>query len=272
VSRDLLDGLEGLELSDESETYEAGLEYEHQGLAGRIVDDWVERRFKEIGYDGIGKHVLIPLYESLLEPIENFAHRPFLDAVVTSLWMREPEGSFLRIAMAKHLIDPLIQALYNLGHNDFDLTLPPYLDKPLGYSLGTLKGTRGRPLELTVRTPFIQQLGCGAQYCKITLHGNAEYPGSGFARYSEFICEDAVEGVGKYPVEYCTFRVPTSDCISHVGDAKHSQFYVSERVSMNEWLRFKQGSLFKDSDTFCDSYRNRLFEPDGKEGWREVTF
>ncbi len=272
------EGLEGIFSPGEDESYEPGKAggYRRE-LTDWIAEDWLGRRFLGFGNEGMDRKVLVQLYESLIGPIEDLDHDQFLDAVVASVWSHTPEESSMRAAMALYLLDPLLQALYNLGRNGFTLLLPPSLEEPRGYHLATgLKGKKGRPLEVTVRTPLVQMLGCGAEYCKITLHGDSKHPGSGGAQHSEFICNGEVEEVGWYPAEHCTYYVRSAASINAGGvRVKQCTFYVSEHVSDGDVERLRQGTFFFSGEKKGFLFRsfmrnNRLFEPDGSGDWQEV--
>lgn len=167
------------------------------------------------------------------------------------------------------LLSPLIQALYELNHNDFVIDL----SKLQGYEPGTskliisLKGAKERPLRLACKGD-VDTFGMWLEYCDVELKGKAV---------------DAAKGA-----RYCTFTFTEAESLyKGLSCCEHRWFILRELPGMDPqpiprgdypesctfYLRKGLGNLQRHG-TILTEYRkhgNKLYIPKrfGK-GWQKV--
>lgn len=178
---------------------------------------------------------LVDLATAILEPrvTEEFNSQGFLDAVVFSLAEAGEPFYFCEMRSEQELlIEPVLQALYNFGHNN--LIVDPM---PLQYPLTDLGFyLQGRPDNLLTFThkDNLNCLGSNVKYCKIKNHGY-------------------VRKLGQW-AEHSIFYV----------DAP-----ILTWLANPEALKDGEEDVICLPQDFFDN-GNTLFVPDGEGGWRKL--
>jgi len=300
VSRDVLDGLGGLERSVDRGFYEPGLEHDYSSHVDRITAIYIDignntgYRFAGLGGER-GFNDLTTEISEILED-EPAIEDPcsFIHDVIDAVRDATNEKAFQ--VTDEIVLSPLLQALYNQGHNDFVFSLE--MKRPPPYLLRYLRGTKQNPMRIScsadarcvanrveyVNLQFngsINELGTAAKRSVLTANGEVNAAGS-FAARTEFyvpslgtLTKDFV-GFG----EGCTFYV---DGQFDDSDATYSQSfltYVLRRhgfwwdMNLNDsklGSRLLRGVMKSFSKMGLNAYRNRLFIPSGDDGdWEEV--
>ncbi len=184
----------------------------------------------------------------------------FLDAVVRGIGEHlEESGCESRLTYLGHLLDPLVQALYDLGHNDFTIdcdALPCYPDS-LGYYLG---GEESRRLRAAYRADP-GYFGHKTAHCDLTLVGNAFRLGT-FSKWSGFSIEGEAHQVAHYS-SHCSYRLRAFQCLSVTSEMPSDcEFRISQKMTPGRMRRLKGDNFFRQGNT--------ILVPDGSGGWTEV--
>ena len=175
------------------------------------------------------------------------------------------------------LLDPVMQVLYNHGHNglaiDFSLFPPDYLE--VG---GTVEGEEGRVLRMTYKGTF-EDVGFYVKHVRLELYGTSRWAGAN-AQFSEFILHDPVTFMGTNASD-CTYHIlaaPTVDTLLW-GDRNSFYFHTGLSSDVQERIRLKQDArawlgerdvLVRDWGIFFNN-GNRIFIPKGEDEWEEIV-
>ena len=195
---------------------------------------------------------------------EDFDPRQFLDAVVAEASIGPGLSSF---SYLDKFLSPVVQALYTLEYNSFelDLSLCEAGDRTLNLATA-LKGKPGRLLEMKYTGISTFRFGNSNEFCKLTLEGAAESVGSE-SEWSEFI---VTKRVPLYPLGFagsnCTFRLAEIDyCdqmfldyLDHITDEEYGDALAHGPVL----VYIKNKGFFERG--------NKLYVPDSQDEWKEV--
>ena len=202
------------------------------------------------------------------------------------------------------LLDPLVQLLYERGHNDFhlDLMILQFDPSSLG---GSLCGSKKRPLVLTCQGNF-QYFGNHVTDCDLRLLGDMKYnwhggTGNGAVRSKFSLQGKTSRSIGRNAL-LCSFTLPTlthfcrlykdapdeeqpviidledldSNCKDYqcdtlfrsVSSGRGSTFRVEPPPREEDLAALREAGFFKGFPRRVK--RNKLFIPDGEGGWKEV--
>ena len=231
MSGSRFEGLEPGEL--DTAAYTQGERGAHAGLVSRLISLVSDERASYLGLDSAALHI-----RSLLEkhPISNA--NAFLDEIVLELAACAPASE--SFSHSHHLLDPLVQALYDRGHDHLVLDITP-LQKPPLMLADFLHGTPERKLTLTI----IGDLYCVAQQahnCAITCTGTISGVAASHAVTSEFIFGKSVSSAG--PNAYrCTFDLQSWNALPPAFD------YTSSGPKDRYWT-FPTECVYHISDEF----------------------
>ncbi len=197
---------------------------------------------------------------SRLLPDGEFDANALLDTVIGGLSQRDYHDSFAYFVGEPHLdlsdlIDPLVQALYDRGHNDFVLDLTPLIDdEPSVNSIAFgLKGSKERPLSLVCKgeTAFF---GGYVSDCRLRLDGDMSHDnshgGAGMgALRSDITAEGRLAPRTALGAEQCSF---TLSSLSH-----RCRIYsgLKDAISTVEEI-FERAGISRDP---CEAYGCKTF-------------
>ncbi len=172
---------------------------------------------------------------SLLEKIvkhEDFDADSLLRAVVETV---AEYTDARQLPHFNYLFDPLLQALYTLGFNDFTVDLTPieWEQRVLGYQL---RGTEERPLSI-IGLSHLYNAGSRARHCRFTHYGYVGISGHD-ADYSEFLHHVSPQYAG-IDASCCTFFLPSASPIFIGPDIRMSNdcsydIYKKEDMSLKD--------------------------------------
>ncbi len=176
--KDIFDGIEDTLTPEEREHYEPGVVGFDLALVEHLVDRFISTKMKT-HYNRLSSEVsylkgILPTADD-----EEFKPNAFLDEIVARMNERLPPS---RIRSTNRLFDPLIQALYENGHNDFVLDLMPLQFKaedalfPIYRLADNLEGTCERPLSISYRA-HTEEFAMWVRFCDIQLDGHTSEGG-----------------------------------------------------------------------------------------------
>ncbi len=255
MSSSRFEGLEGRTHPQEGEQYEPGV----AGCDPRLADEAVECYLRgRIGDHHNRLSSGVRMLMEMLPTAEDTAFRPnsFLDEVIARLGERSPAASLAAIGC---FLDPLVQALYENGHNSFLVDLAPLQDRegPLVTPrklAENLEGTQDRPLEATYRC-HAEDFADWVRFCALSLDGNAGLAGYG-AYGSEFVLAGTVKMPG-YFAEQSIFHLEMADQhLIHSADCTYYAKSIPEDIPFTHdaWKYFfSQGNTLVYLD--CGEWR-----------------
>ncbi len=287
-----LEGLEDvLSQSRQRETYEEGhFDYDEERV-NQLVNivkegtltaikssvNWLKLRFSRKPYrmyllDGIKKRADF-LTEELRLDTEALEPNAFLDAILPALTrygFLDSQGMHL----GEMLLDPLIQALYNVGYNDFiiDTSGSGLSRTDIGNGL---TGRRGNPLNMRF-IGRVRHFGAYVSDCSLELHGTSfgsDSVATGAYR-SDFKFKENISAFGN-SARKCTFTFNSlRNYLSQIQQLRwgidapnNSKVYVHEVLAEAEIDLLNSAHFF----TYNSRHRNQLYVPDDSGGWEEVT-
>ncbi len=180
------------------------------------------------------------------------------------------------------LLDPVMQALYNQGHNDLtiDFSLFPQDYLEVG---GKLEGKEDRALRMTYTGTF-KDVGFHVKHVRLELYGTSKWVGF-HAHSSEFILHDRAPRLG-WRGSGCTYHLlcdepGTGILLGGNTPLRENKFYfhrglssdVQERIRMRKAARRWLGErdvLCRDWEQFFDK-GNSIFIPKGEGEWEEIV-
>ncbi len=278
---DVFSGLEDVLEPEEREAYVAGANVD-EGLVRTILELLFEKPLvKSIAEMRDSKPVheeRVERMTTLLEPYEIENGAALVEGVLlgTRRYLED-----MPCGRMNNILIPLMQVLYNRGHNDFfvDYNL---LEKPEVEFDPTshLEGTPENPLRATLARPGKAWFGYRARHCKLKLIGNTEYVGPK-AYHTEFIIKGSAEYIG-FEAESCTIYL--DELVSNYGSLPTGFPPQSCVVYMDEepestWSLMRQDFWFYSRSP----WKNTLYVYDGEEEkrflwktwtqtrWKEVT-
>ncbi len=266
MSRDIL----GEELKSEQEardSYEPGILHYKPSLVKDVADLYLSGELDAIRYsfNDPDTHLnrACVLYDVIdYARLEGFDHNRFIEDVLT--YTRDTKEWQPKLHV---LLNSLVQALYMMDYNSFDMDINPFIGSPDNL-LCYLHGTDA-PLEATLHLEDFHQESVAAdlENCKIELFGRAGHVGWR-SKSSVFVCHDEVWSVGGAS-EDCEFHIQSTHPIP-VHTTTHftstdSRYYVEKGVSKNYLSVLKKTEFAEKGNT--------LFVPDENNPgeWKEVT-
>lgn len=189
---------------------------------------------------------------------EDFDPRQFLDAVVA-------EASTARgLSSSSYLDDfltPVVQALYNLGYNSFELDLSFCDTGNSAVTLATgLRGKPGKLLEVTYKGISPYEVSNCNEFCKVTLDGAAESVGSG-SGWSEFTV------TGRVPLH--TLGDAGSYCVFRLAEPDPCELMFCDYIDPVTEDDYEPVLSYLENEGFF-TRGNELYFPDGQGRWKEV--
>lgn len=250
---------------------------------GRLIDAYLREEFF-LDYD-YRREDAVRHISSELEGVarhEGFDANRFLDMLLLRL-SQSAEDTLLH---NRHfLVNPLLQALYGLGHNGFhvDLGEMPAFTNSIGEGL---QGTPELPLELSLicmRTsdaaewPYLTNDLCSRmEHCVVTVRGDIGSVGKG-SICSEYLLDGSVRDIGREGTQ-CTYRLTNPEDAALGYYPKKNLF----RRLLGKWSYYQVLSTVREgahpSVTAYETYMlpdfydrgNTLLIPDGAGSWKEV--
>ena len=255
MSGSLLDGLRAAVKQEDRESYEPGKPHEFQAIIDSLVrqydDGTLKRLFLDdctwaLGFERVVRHItpsLVPL-TGRHDALDSFLECLFAAAC------RNGES-------LEYLLDPVVQALYILGHNNvtIDLSYDALGGTDLASCLESVLPDDDA-LALTVRAAGLDYFGWQAHYCDLTLMGDCRELGPSSDSSLFRLRGEATGNIGMW-AENTEFYVTT------LGKARVCPLAISCRVYTDDLgegdipFGFSRGG-------------NRLYLADGKGGWTEV--
>ena len=168
----------------------------------------------------------------------------------------------------ENFLNPLVQALYDCGHNGISLDVSDLPLKRSGLATNLTGGEE--PLRLSLRLDIAEDLAPYAKNCDLTIHGNVVSLGYD-ADSTVFRCDGLVVEAGRL-AEGCDFYLGSARCIesgsSSLDSSKRMKkcgFSISSGVSDVELLWLSGEGFF--------SEENRLYVPktSAPGEWAEVV-
>lgn len=191
---------------------------------------------------------------------DDFEHQTFIDALVKELTIKEA-GAF-HLTRMDSLFSPLLQALYNLERNDFDLDLSHLPVRP--YRMMTyLSGTEDNVLRLSYNGK-VWRFGEYLSHCSLDAKGHVQYLVGHKTQDSEFILHVPPENIGDSGLNN-RFRLSGIDELS----LPYIQYYkYPPRIA----LVLKRGDCITEALVEKHFFKNgnQLHIPEGPGGWKEV--
>ncbi len=213
-------------------------------------------------------------------------------AVLNTLCQRlEAEATGVHVQNISYLMAPLLNELYERGHNDFTLDFALLRDFP-EYMLRHVKGSEDELMDLTCIIPQkTWQKGCEvgkfSHYLNMKITGGLLNVGC-WSKNSDFTIGSEVRQIG-FKAHNSVFRLQGIDSYE-MDRAEENQFVDYEPVRYIEMLGSFSGlSIYQFSDCYRLTLKhgddtflsyldkefydngNRLLIPDNKGGWKEVT-
>lgn len=234
-----------------AQRYKPGAKESNKQLVERVVGSYLDNTLARVFQAADASDDDLPLagkfeectryLREMLEPelSEDFDHDSFLDEVLllTRLNPKNPPGTYYQDLDG--FISPLVQALYDLGRNNFVLDMScQELDTTNIASY--LHGTRGNPLTLTYSGKICRDFGFGAEHCNLSITGFANWVGM-FAQHSTLVSHIAPEGertpdYGKES-DWCDFHIYHRE-FSITGFPGNANFYLHfppEKNPVAQW-------------------------------------
>lgn len=189
---------------------------------------------------------------------EDFDPRQFLDAVVA-------EASIARgLSSSSYLDDfltPVVQALYNLDYNSFELDLSFCDTGNSAVTLATgLRGKPGRLLEVKYRGISPSMVGNYNEFCKLTLDGAAGIVGTE-SEWSEFTVTKRVQ--------LFTLGEAGSNCVFCIGEPDPCELMFCDYIDPVTEDDYEPVLSYLENEGFFER-GNELYFPDGPGRWKEV--
>ena len=191
--------------------------------------------------------------ESLLDSIDKESQAQLLvDSLVTGLELNGEQYPSL-------LLSPLVQALYNKGHNNLKIDLAQFQDGSYRLAHG-LKGKEGELLRLTISCPQVLDMGERLEHCHLTFSGHSFSLG--------YLCKNSIleqsgrtGHVGRYAKD-CSITTDSVYQADGLGlAAESSQIYIS-KMSQQDLHPFLHPEFFTKGNT--------LYVLDESGEWRET--
>ena len=213
-------------------------------------------------------------YRALLSEmmLEEFYPNLLLATILTSI--RGPDE--LRVWGLASLIDPLIQAMYDEGFNDFEVDLTHFSTRATRLGLN-LEGAPDRLLRLDI-SGRVHTIAQNCTHVNMRIHDDVDYAGIDI-EHTELIFHGQVHNNTFRAVDcrYEFFKdIPVVMQTYNGGrimDAVGGEWYCSQRFSdcqfyAHLWNPQKPPKILGHEFT---SKGNSFFVPDGDGGWKEVT-
>ncbi len=271
VSGAAFEGLADAVRQEEAEAYEPGLAGFGHGLVENVADFYmgkVEENESRGGGMPTRRQHLYAFRKMLGDiPPGEFNANLFIDAVLSSILERLSESPFddimANLDYLGEFLDPLVQHLYNQGHNEFSIDLTRMEKYPPSVAT-EIRGTKKRPLRLTCHGE-LYFFGSDSRHCVLTNQGNVFYCGDyasscdirifGKAANAALMANGSAFTLADHKVLYNfegqTLSLP-EDCT----------FYISKELTPYQQKRLRKGGLLGNG--------NRIFHQGKDSAWEEV--
>lgn len=220
MSTGMFEGLEGAVRPEDSGSYTPG----EQGFDPESLDG-VMRPYTW-GILPSNWNISVEMLRPLVEGGKVASADAFLDAVVGRINSLEP-GHLTGIS---RLLDPLVQALYDCGHNCFRLDLGEQFNWSWDL-MSHLRGSEQRPLAVSCVVDVWRGFGLDARYCCLELTGNCAEGGQG-SEHSVFRFSGLVKTAGRASGS-CSYTLDSARSIKGHALPRGSEVYV--RQEPEEW-------------------------------------
>ncbi len=226
--------------------YSGGEERAHLDLVRELVSWTSSKRTPYLGLDCAALSI-----RQLLEKHHVSDANSFLDGMVSEL--AECEPALETFSHSHYLLDPLVQALYDMGHDHLVLDATPLQKAPFMLA-DFLHGTAERKLTLTIMGD-LTCVGQQALNCAITCTGTISGVAASHAVTSDFVFGKSVSSAG--PNAYsCTFHIPSWNAIP-------SAFYYTSSGSADRRWTFPTECVYhvhgEVSEPALEYYRRQGF-------------
>ena len=261
----------GQDYMEKGATYKPG----EQSYDLKLVNEIVERcEYLTLGaHDGTVAFITNAVPKQM-EYLEHFDQDAFLEALVLG-WQQNEDYDTLDFALTKS-----VEALHGAGIGNFTINLRAVPER-LYKGFSSLRGSEEHPLTITCLGE-VEHVGSGVEHCNLEVVDYVESFGHG-ARFSEFRftgsrdvpvlpgwgAEDSAYYIPRMEgmpftrsKEYLMFRMKIFDYSGFLPTSLRCRFYVEE--VRPELLKAMEGKGFWQKE-------NRLYVPNEKGGWKEVT-
>lgn len=189
---------------------------------------------------------------------KGFGHQAFLDTLVAKL---EREATPFHVARLDTLFSPVLQALYSLGRNGFDIDLTSLPGRPFRM-LTFLEGKPENPLRLCYRGGPVFNFGERLSYCSVEAAVVVDNRAGKMARNCDMSFFWSVRSAG-LDAYSSTFHVRSVSSVPERAD--NCAYYLAEGIPDDDMATWWPGRL----DYFSFFKRgNSLYVPDGEERWK----
>ncbi len=254
------DGLEDFITPEEREHYEPGkLPYDSEAL-DNLVNKFSRLSDMDIINEYSFGNIWVERFTDVVNgfPEEDFDAQAFLDALVEGILKKT---TLEHITFSSCLLDPAVQALYDLGYNEFiiDLSRVPITPK---YMANDLIGQPGKPLKLLYKGNATE-FGINVKYCEMEIVGDCHYGGTqanrssitfsgdakniaGFASTTDFIMEaELIYALDTpSPCFKCNFKITDAVKKEHVEELMFERFFednnkLYKKTKAGNWKEVK---------------------------------
>ncbi len=233
----MFEGLEGVVEPSGGDSYEAGSFGFDLPLVNSVMQFYIDEGFDRVHtfYWGVPHKKTADsrrngFYRKLKGMLkegmqEGFDSNVFLDAMIERLnWEMSPHEN--HPSKPGMMLDTLVQALYNLGQNDFMIDLQGYQQGRSKLTMlgRKIRGTKERTLNATY-SGMVEIFGADSSYCHLTFQGDVK-SGSHQARFNTFDYYGSIDFLGGHP-KGCTFNLDSAKPIVYSDGAQFNLFNVN---------------------------------------------
>ncbi len=249
-----LGGLKGAVRQEQPESYEPGRPHEFQAIIDSLAREYEDGTLQKMIIDYNWEAGLERVVRHLTPALMPLAGRPdAVDSFLDCLSMAAcGKGESLEC-----LLDPVVQALYTLGHNSFTLDLSYHHLGGTDLASGMMSVLPDNDLlALSIKAVDVGYFGWLARFCDLTLIGDCRELGPSSVSSTIRLRGEAAGNIG--------LRAENTDFyVASLGTARVCPLAAGCRVYT---LDLGEGDIpmgfAKDG--------NWLYLPDGKGGWQEV--
>ncbi len=262
------EGLEGLRQQEAGPGYDAPAGRVEAGLAGVIIENAFSTHYPKArnGQDGLTMRA-----ESLRTALESGHGTAFdpdilLDEVIAEVHRMDSLTDFEQTYWTSYLLDPLVQALYDMGHNCFLIDLAALGNQEclaihLTGAIHDFAGNAAAPLTATYLTDSVTVFATDVRNCRLTLKGNASYAGAS-SSLSDLTLLASVGTCG-IDAANCSFTLGAVEpVLKSAQNLRHCEVYVKDGVSLPDRVDLHLKGFYRNSNT--------LYVPARDGGWRRL--
>ncbi len=256
VSRSMFDGYEHSPKDTLDISYTSGDGDGNLALVDRMIEYYDEKsKGCEYFEQSTFQKSVIETTQILSRGIDDdFSHNAFLDWLVIRLSTNWTDN--VMINDLDVFLNVVVQGLYNLNYNNFQLDITPfsrYEHSEVDDLACDLLGIEEDPLVLKL-VGDAWNFGHGNEHCVLELYGDAHSAGGG-SENSHYLLHGKAGNLA-FTSRFCTYELEQSGhvCAGTVG----CTFYAKKGLgSVVDW-------------PFWDE-NNKLYYPDDKDGWKQIT-